>query len=141
MILQNNISLRVCNFIYKLINMNFNQQSQLTIVYLLLLSKTCLLSRRKIYESVKNFMSIMFSKLIIWNRKVLLIKVCSLKICMFFIVFLHRRNKNFSIIFFFKDISNCFCSEKIRKRNNRFDKVKKKTAKTYFEKSKTSIVM
>ena len=44
----------------------------------------------------------MLSRLIIWDWRVLSVKACSSKICISFIVFLHRRNKDFSIIFFSK---------------------------------------
>ena len=122
MILQNNVSLRVRNFVNERISIN---QSKINI-HLLLLSKTCSLSRRKMYDFVDNFMSMIISRLIICERKMMSIKVVFSNICTFFTLFLQRQNKDRFVNFFLKNISNCFCFKAIRKRNKCFDDIKKK---------------
>ena len=110
------------------------------IVHLLLLSSACSLLHWKVYEFVRSFISMMLSRLIIWNRSVMSIKAYFV-ICMSFTICLHRRKNDISVIFFFKSIDNCFCSKIIRRRNNCFDEVKKKTANVWFTKNKASMII
>ena len=109
---------------------NKNKFSLTIVVYILLLSKTCSFLRRKIYELVKNFISIMFSKLIIWGRKVLLVKICFSQIWKSLTVFLHRRNKNLFVIFFFKKNRQLFLFKNNSKTKQLFRRSQKENSET-----------
>lgn len=73
---------------------------------------------------MKNFMLIIFLRVNIRERRVLLNKTSFFEIITLFTLFLNRRNKKTYYIFFLKDINNYDSLKKILKRNNFFDKVK-----------------
>lgn len=107
----------------------------------LLLLRASSLPHWKVYESVRSFMPMMLSRMIICGQRVLSARPFSSEIWTLFTVLLHQQNRGVTCISSLRGSFNCFCSARTCRRNSCFTVVSLRAAKAQSAKINMSIVM